>query len=33
MKYFLQIIIIAVLVTSEIKPQLFPVLGGQRAGI
>jgi long-subunit fatty acid transport protein len=33
MKYFLQIIIITAFVTIDIKPQLFPVLGGQRAGI
>jgi len=33
MKYFLQIIITVILFTIQIKPQLFPVLGGQRAGI
>lgn len=33
MKYFLQIIIVTALLTIEIKPQLFPVLGEQRAGI
>lgn len=33
MKYFLQVIIVTVLLTVEIKPQLFPVLGEQRAGI
>jgi hypothetical protein len=32
MKYLITLIII-VLTSSEIKPQLFPVLGGQRAGI
>lgn len=32
-KYFLQIIIIFILVAIEIKPQIFPILGGQRAGI
>lgn len=33
MKYFLQIIIIIAILSIEIKPQLFPVLGDQRAGI
>lgn len=33
MKYFLHIVIVFLLISFEIKPQLFPVLGGQRAGI
>jgi len=33
MKYFLEIIISIIILSVEIRPQLFPVLGEQRAGI
>jgi long-subunit fatty acid transport protein len=33
MKYIITIILLVAISFSEIKPQLFPVLGGQRAGI